>query len=177
MVRYAQASNDDHLEQILELQQQNLPKNLSADELKNEGFLTVEHSFSVLKEMNDECGHIIALDNEKVVAYALCMHPKFSESIEVLKPMFHEINLAIGGRQNYMVMGQICVAKSHRGQGVFRKLYETMKEKLPAGMDTTITEVDAKNQRSLNAHLAVGFTELKRYQGDDGKDWVLIVLK
>ncbi|MEX0363472.1 MAG: N-acetyltransferase, partial [Allomuricauda sp.] len=64
MVRYTQASSDNHLEQILELQQQNLPKNLSAEELKNEGFLTVEHSFSVLKEMNDECGHIIALDNE-----------------------------------------------------------------------------------------------------------------
>lgn len=51
-----------------------------------------------------------------------------------------------------------------------------MKEKLPAGMDTIITEVDAKNQRSLNAHLAIGFSELKRYRGDDGKDWVLIVL-
>ncbi|TMU55362.1 GNAT family N-acetyltransferase [Flagellimonas algicola] len=176
MVRYTQATSDGHLEQILELQQRNLPKNISAEELKNEGFLTVEHSFSILKEMNEECGHIIALDHEKVVAYALCMHPKFSESITVLKPMFHEINLAISGRQNYMVMGQICVDKNYRGKGVFRKLYETMQAKLPEGMDTIITEVDAKNQRSLNAHLAIGFTELKRYQGDDGKDWVLIVL-
>ena len=176
MLRYKQASSQSELEQILALQQKNLPKNLAPEEKEVEGFLTVEHSWSILKEMNDECGHIIAVDNEKVVAYALCMHPKFSESIEMLTPMFHEINLAIGGRQNYMVMGQICIAKSHRGQGVFRKLYETMKEKLPAGMDTIITQVDAKNQRSLSAHLAIGFTELKRYQGDDGKDWVLIVL-
>nr|WP_299386972.1 GNAT family N-acetyltransferase [Allomuricauda sp.] len=177
MLRYKQASNPSELEQILALQHGNLPKNLSEEEQSTDGFLTVEHSYTILKEMNDECGHIIALDNEKVVAYALCMHPKFSESIEVLKPMFQEINLAINGRQNYMVMGQICVAKSHRGQGVFRKLYETMKDKLPAGMDTIITEVDARNQRSLNAHKAVGFTILKRYTDENGKQWALIQLQ
>ena len=135
----------------------------------------MEHSLDILKEMNDECGHIIALSNEKVVAYALCMHPKFAESIEILKPMFHEIHQVIKGKSNYMVMGQICVAKSYRGQGVFRNLYKTMKERLPTGIDTIITEVDAKNKRSVKAHRAVGFTELKRYSSS-GKDWILITL-
>lgn len=176
MIRFTQASTTNQLEQILWLQQQNLPKNLTPAQIESEGFLTVEHSLSVLKEMNNECGHIIALENEEVVAYALCMHPKFAESIEVLKPMFHEINQVVQGKNNYMVMGQICVAKSYRGQGLFGRLYETMKEKLPAGFDTIITEVDAKNQRSLHAHKAVGFTELKKYSSD-GKDWSLITLK
>lgn len=176
MIRYTQASSIDHLEQILLLQRQNLPKNLIEGEKEREGFLTVEHSLEVLKAMNDECRHVIALENKKVVAYALCMHPKFAESIEVLKPMFYEINKVIEGKNNYMVMGQICVAKPHRGQGVFRRLYETMKEKLPEGFDAIITEVDAKNQRSIHAHRAVGFTELKRYQSE-GKDWSLITLK
>ncbi|WP_136466646.1 GNAT family N-acetyltransferase [Flagellimonas onchidii] len=175
MIRYTQASTIDHLEQILDLQQQNLPKNLTVKEKELEGFLTVEHSFSILKEMNDECGHIIALDDEKVVAYALCMHPKFAESIKVLKPMFHEINNVVRDKGNYMVMGQICVAKSHRGKGLFRSLYKTMKEKLPNGFDTIITEVDAHNKRSLRAHRAIGFKELKRYYSDE-KEWVLIVL-
>ncbi|MGX1928381.1 N-acetyltransferase family protein [Flagellimonas sp. 2504JD4-2] len=176
MIHFTQATTIDHLEQILELQQQNLPKNLTAKEKEREGFLTVEHSLSILKEMNDECGHIIALDEEKVVAYALCMHPKFAESIEVLKPMFHEINKVVKNNGNYMVMGQICVAKTHRGKGLFRRLYKTMKEKLPRGFDSIITEVDAKNQRSVNAHKAVGFSELKKYSSD-GKDWLLITLK
>ncbi|WP_420320630.1 GNAT family N-acetyltransferase [Flagellimonas sp.] len=175
MIHYAQASTLNHLEQILELQQQNLYKNLTAKEKELEGFLTVEHTLSILKEMNDACGHIIALDNEKVVAYALCMHPMFAESIEVLKPMFHEINKVVKDKGNYMVMGQICIAKSHRGRGIFRRLYKTMKEKLPPGFDTIITEVDTKNQRSVNAHKAVGFTELKKYSSD-GKDWLLISL-
>ena len=175
MIHYIQASTIDHLEQILLLQQQNLLKSLTDKEKELEGFLTVEHSLEILKEMNDECGHIIALENEKVVGYALCMHPRFAESIEVLKPMFHEINKVVKGKSNYMVMGQICVAKSHRGQGVFRRLYETMMEKLPTGFDTIITEVDAKNQRSLNAHKAIGFTELNRYFASE-KEWNIIVL-
>ncbi|MCL6267483.1 GNAT family N-acetyltransferase [Flagellimonas myxillae] len=177
MIRCTQASTRTQLEQILELQRQNLPKNLTEEERHKEGFLTVEHSYEILKEMNEVCGHIIALDSDKVVAYALCMHPKFAESIEVLKPMFHEINKVVQGKHNYMVMGQICVAKSHRGQGVFRRLYNTMKERLPQGIDTIITEVDGKNQRSINAHAAIGFTELKRYMGEQGKEWVLIQLQ
>jgi len=175
MIRYVQASTIDHLEQILQLQQQNLPKSLSRNEREQEGFLTVEHSLGVLSEMNEECGHIIALEDNKIVAYALCMHPKFAESIEVLKPMFHEINNVVKDKSNYMVMGQVCVAKTYRRKGVFRRLYEAMKEKLPSGIDTIITEVDANNKRSLMAHRAIGFQELKRYNAN-GKEWVLIVL-
>ncbi len=176
MIQYGQACTLDQLQQILLLQQRNLPKNLSTKEIEREGFLTVEHSLAVLKEMNDECGHIIAQENGKVIAYAICMHPKFADSIAVLRPMFREINKVVKRKLDYMVMGQICVAKSHRGRGVFRRLYKTMGESLPIGFNSIITEVDAKNLRSLDAHKAIGFTELKRYTAD-GKEWVLITLK
>ncbi len=36
--------------------------------------------------------------------------------------------------------------------------------------DTIITEVDAKNTRSLQAHYAVGFQVLKTYRSA-GQDW------
>ena len=176
MILYKQVSTDEELEQILALQQKNLPKNLSNAQMAKDGFLTVEHSYDILKEMNDVCPHIIAVENGQVIGYALCMHPKFAESIDILKPMFYEINKAIQGKTNYMVMGQICVAVSHRGMGLFRQLYVTMKSKLPPGFDSIITEVDAKNHRSMRAHQAIGFAELKRYHSD-GKEWSLIVLK
>ncbi|MEZ4809593.1 MAG: GNAT family N-acetyltransferase [Allomuricauda sp.] len=175
MIRYKQASTQGELEQILLLQQENLIKSLPAQEREKEGFLTVEHNLELLKEMNDECGHIIAVDNDRVVGYALCMHPKFGESIELLKPMFVEINKIVQGKSNYMVMGQICVAKEYRGKGVFRNLYLAMKNRLPEGFDHIITEVDGKNKRSLSAHLAIGFKELKTYVAD-GREWKLIVL-
>ena len=176
MVVYKQAESLKELEQILDLQQRNLPKNISQEESTKEGFVTVEHTLDLLKSMNDVCGHIIAVDDGQVVGYALCMHPQFANDIEVLRPMFQEIDKTIKGQVNYMAMGQICVAKSHRGQGVFRKLYQTMQEKLPEGFDTIITEVDGKNKRSLAAHTAIGFTTLTIYHSD-GKEWHIIMLK
>lgn len=176
MVSYKQASTLEELEQILALQQENLPKNISAEESAKEGFVTVEHTLEQLKAMNDECGHIIAVENDAVVAYALCMHPKFDDTVEVLRPMFVEIDEIRGNRMDYMAMGQICVAKSHRGKGIFRNLYLTMKEKLPTGFDTIITEVDGQNKRSLAAHSAIGFETLKVYWSG-GREWYLIGLK
>ncbi|RPG30057.1 MAG: GNAT family N-acetyltransferase [Muricauda sp. TMED12] len=176
MVVYKQADTLQELEQILDLQQRNLPKNISQEESTKEGFVTVEHTMDVLQAMNEVCGHIIAVDEDQIVGYALCMHPKFAEDIEVLRPMFHEIDKALEGKVNYMAMGQICVAKTHRGQGIFRKLYQTMKEKLPKGFDMIITEVDGKNPRSLAAHAAIGFKTLAIYHSD-GKEWHLVALK
>jgi ribosomal protein S18 acetylase RimI-like enzyme len=175
MMVYKQAETVKELEQILDLQQRNLIKNISQEEREKEGFVTVEHSLDVLKAMNDMCGHFIAVDEQEVVGYALCMHPKFADAIEVLRPMFHEIDKVIGGKDDYMVMGQICVAKGHRGQGVFRKLYQTMKEQLPNGFDQIITEVDAKNKRSLAAHKSVGFKPLTIYRSSE-REWCVLIL-
>ncbi|MDC6365378.1 MULTISPECIES: GNAT family N-acetyltransferase [Flavobacteriaceae] len=177
MLSYKQASTKNELEQILALQQVNLFKSLSSKEREKEGFLTVEHNLDTLTAMNKECGHIIALQNNHVVGYALCMHPKFSDSIEVLKPMFAEINKVIkGSKSNYMVMGQVCIAKSHRGLGVFRNLYHTMKNCLPEGFDKIITEVDTNNIRSMNAHKAIGFKELSQHRVNE-TIWSIIALQ
>ena len=39
------------------------------------------------------------------------MHPKFSNEIDILKPMFKEINSVVPHDEKYMVMGQICIDK------------------------------------------------------------------
>jgi hypothetical protein len=173
MLSYKQADSDLELRQILNLQQANLPRNLAAEEIKREGFVTAEHSFKLLKSMNEACKHTIV--KGVVVGYALSMHPSFSNTIAVLKPMFDEINNLLPQSKNYIVMGQICIAKTYRGKGIFRGLYESMKKFIPNNFTKIITEVDAKNIRSLNAHKAVGFIELKRYWAGD-KEWYLVVL-
>lgn len=185
MFTYTHATSDEELHQILQLQQQNLPESVSETIQKKEGFVTVRHDFELLKAMHKKCPHTVAKDGEKVVGYALSMHPDFGKDIVVLRPMFEEINRYYSSIEaaekllkhgNFIVMGQICIAKAYRKQGIFRKLYEYMQSNLPAHCKTIITEVDAKNKRSLNAHYAVGFEELKTYESD-GKAWVLIWLK
>lgn len=176
MVTYKRATDASELKQIRELQQRNLFARISVEEQHKEGFLTVSHSLELLRKMNAVCPHIIAIANNKVVGYTLCMHPKFSNEIEILKPMFLEIETVIPKIENYIIMGQVCVAKNYREKGVFRKLYQTMSDSLKPEFDAIITEVDAKNVRSLKAHYAVGFKLLKSHFSR-GQDWELIILK
>lgn len=86
---------------------------------------------------------------------------KFALEIEVLKPMFKEMSLVLPKNTAFMVMGQICIDTTYRKKGVFRKLYEAMETAVRPEFNSIITEVDAKNTRSLNAHYAIGFKDLK----------------
>lgn len=175
MILYPQAQTKAEINEILTLQSQNLPKNLGPLEIQKEGFLTVEHNFDLLWEMNTSFPHTLAKEHGKVVGYALSMTPKFALDIPVLKSMFEEIEKVFKGGE-YIVMGQICVAKTHRGQGVFRGLYKNMQTYTRDTFGSIITEVDIKNIRSMNAHKAIGFKELSRYAADE-KVWSLIQLK
>lgn len=64
----------------------------------------------------------------------------------------------------------------YRGKGIFKGLYNKMKDELQGKFNAIITEVDALNIRSSNAHKAIGFKELVKYESD-GQLWELIVLK
>ena len=176
MISYKTVSTQEELEQILALQRANLPTSLTSEEKNNEGFLTVHHDFDLLNRMNDCCPHIIAKDRAQVVGYTLCMHPKFSNEIEVLKSMFREMENKKKFFKSFIIMGQVCVDKSFRKQGLFRKLYNKMQEETKKEFDAIVTEVDATNKRSLKAHYAIGFKKLSQYKGD-GRDWELIYLK
>ena len=171
---YTTATTNEELIQILSLQQMNLKSSVSSDEMEKEGFVTVHHTLDVLTRMNNACPHIIAKDGDKVVGYALSMTDDFKDEISVLRPMFTELdNVNI---QNFITMGQICVAKTHRKMGIFRGLYNAMKIASYPKYDAIITEVDATNSRSLGAHYAVGFEKICTYSSL-GQDWELISLK
>ncbi|MFD1161635.1 GNAT family N-acetyltransferase [Hwangdonia seohaensis] len=177
-ITYHRASTAEDLHQILNLQKKNLYDAISKDSKEKEGFLTVKHDFELLKKMNDACPHFIAKYNAKVVGYALSMVREFRDQIPVLIPMFTEIDKAINEQNpplNYMVMGQVCVDKEARGQGVFRGLYQYMAQELKHKFDAIITEVDIKNKRSSYAHKAIGFKVLKNYTSN-GQFWEIISL-
>lgn len=185
MISLTTVSSRKELLQILTLQKQNLPQAVSETERLSEGFVTVHHTYSLLENMNAVQPHIIAKYRDDVIGYALCMHPKFGDDIDILKPMFVEIDIAISSREtrslfsqltadNFIVMGQVCIHKRYRKQGIFRQLYNHMKLKTQEKYAYIITEVDAKNARSLHAHYAVGFKDLKTYQAL-GQEWKLII--
>lgn len=171
-IQYTRASSVNELLQILELQKNNSLSTVNSFEQENEGFVTVSHSLEVLKQMNDACPHIIAKDGDLVVGYALVMLQKFRDKISVLSAMFETATELLGDKK-YLAMGQVCVSKQYRKQGVFRGMYQFYKEELQNDFDCLLTEVASSNHRSLNAHLSVGFKILKT-QTTDGVSWELI---
>ncbi|AUP79165.1 GNAT family N-acetyltransferase [Flavivirga eckloniae] len=177
---YKRAETDEELQQILDLQQVNIKSSLSNDTMKSEGFVSVTHTLDVLKRMNEACPHIIVKHKGKVVGYALCMLNAFRNDVPALKPMFEYMDGIIRSKNlselRYLIMGQICIDKEYRKQGVFRNLYRCYREELSPNFDAVITEVNSKNIRSSKAHHAIGFEPLDVHT-EAGEDWELIIWK
>ena len=179
MISFHKANNTTDLEQILSLQAANRPENISSSELQEQGFVTVRHNLSLLQAMNNPFSHIIAKEQEKLIAYALVMLKKFKNQIPVLIPMFDQIDhLEHKGQPlaaiDYFVIGQICIAKGYRGQGVFYGLYEKMKQEMQPIFPLVITEVSVRNPRSLKAHEKAGFETILGYATEDGEKWEIL---
>lgn len=176
---YRRAAGDRELEQILALQARNVEEALRPDEVAAEGFVTVRHDLDLLRDMNRAEAHVVALDGERVVGYALVMLPAFRERLPILEPMFERLaRLEHRGRPvdacRIFVMGQVCVDREYRGRGVLDGMYGAMRALYSDRYDLVVTEVARRNARSRRAHARVGFELLERYRDPSGEEWDLI---
>lgn len=177
---YRQTRDEGHLREILALQSKNLEQAISNEVLEKEGYVTVHHNLKLLQELAEPHGHTVALINGVVVGYALVMTREFADRIPVLKSMFkqfencHWAGVKLG-QIDLHVMGQICVDSSHRGSGLFRGLYDHQRTALKGASQVIITEVAERNQRSLQAHLAIGFESIQEFS-DENELWHIIGL-
>jgi ribosomal protein S18 acetylase RimI-like enzyme len=182
MIVYTTSQDDHDLKGILTLQKNNLARNLSREEVQSQGFVTVLHRLEDLQKMNAIEQHIIAKENDNVVAYLLAMTEKSKFDIPVLVPMFELFeSIAYKSKKlsqyNYMVVGQVCVDKKYRGQGVLDKCYDHYINRFRRKYDFAVTEIATSNQRSLNAHKRVGFKNIHEYVAPDGERWAIVVLE
>ena len=182
MIVYTTAQDDNDLKGILSLQKANLAKNLQQTEIDSQGFVTVLHRMEDLQKMNGLEQHVIAKDNDRVVAYLLAMTEDSKYDIPVLVPMFElfeniEYKNKPLSQYNYMVVGQVCVDKKYRGQGVLDKCYDHYIDRFRARYDFAVTEIAISNQRSLNAHKRIGFKAIHEYTAPDGENWAIVLLE
>lgn len=181
MVLFQAAQSEQELADILALQSVNLAGNISEEEALEQGFLTIEHDLELLREMNNPYGHTIAKDGDTLAGFALTMTPDFRHRLPILVSLFELLDSRIWNGQvlgdiSYVLMGQVCVAKAYRGQGVFVGLYRNMQQRMAPFFELIVTEISARNTRSLRAHAKVGFVEIHRYTAPDGKPWVVVLL-
>ena len=173
--------SEDDLRGILALQQKNLKKNLTPEQIQSQGFLTVEHKLSVLKAMNDAQPSIIVKVGNRVVAYCLAMLPQFRNDVPELIALFDTIDEIDYESQTlkdfkYVVMGQVCVGEGYRGMGFFDGMYQKLREELSAKFELCVTDISTNNTRSLKAHARVGFIPVKDFNDAIlGEVWRVVV--
>lgn len=179
-IRVELANGASDLDGILALQQANLPGSLSEDELRREGFVTVAHTRELLERMHAIAPSVVVRRADEVVGYALTMPVECRDFIPVLGPMFRLFDtLSYDGSPlastPFYVMGQICIAKAWRGEGLFDAMYAAHRTHFSARYRLLLTEVSQRNGRSLRAHARIGFHTLTSYR-DATDDWAVIAL-
>lgn len=180
-VTYGVAAGNDDIRQIMDLQRANKEESISAKEAKEHGFVTISHDFDILKSMCEGAPQIVAKTADGViVGYALVMPPSFDDKI----PLLYSINQRMGtieyrgkvaSDRSYFVMGQVCISKDYRGQGIFDGLYQKMKADLSGMFDCVVTAVAVRNTRSRRAHGRVGFETIQLFSTPGIEDWDLIL--
>jgi ribosomal protein S18 acetylase RimI-like enzyme len=178
MLQACLVTDIDELAQILSLQEQNLPGNISKDEMQSQGFVTLRHDLQTLQQMHALSPSVIIKDSNEIVAYALTMLPECRVLVPHLEPMFDLLDgLNWNSRPlstlHFYVMGQICVAKAYRGRGLVQMLYQHHKKIFQSKFDLFVTEISTRNLRSLRAHEKIGFKTIHTHR-DQLDEWVVV---
>ena len=160
------AESDRDLEGILALQR-------ASRAPTKDGFVTVEHTLDILRAMHALMPSVVARDvSGTVVAYALSMPRETRALLPILEPMFVKIE-ALPIAPRWYVMGQVAVAPSARGTGVFDAMYAEHRARYADRFDEIVTEVSLRNGRSLRAHQRVGFRTILEFE-DATDQWAII---
>jgi hypothetical protein len=132
MIRMTTAESREALQKILDLQARNLAAHLSRAEAADQGFVTVHHDLALLERLCGPYRHVVAMDGDRLIGYALVMLKDFAGAIPIIVPLFEQLErLTVGGRR-------------------------------------------LANQRSLHAHLKVGFQVALQYRSPDDEQWEIV---
>jgi GNAT superfamily N-acetyltransferase len=167
------------LEGIKALQTANLKRSLSLEEISAQGFVSAEYTLEFLERMHAAGPSIIAVDGDAIVGYALVANASICADHDLLGDMVNVIDrTSYDGRllkgTRFVVMGQLCVARSHRGTGLVKRMYEHYRQTLAGQFDYLVTDIARDNPGSLSAHLKAGFKVIStlRYAG---VEWDLVL--
>lgn len=181
MITYTPAKSQHDLEAILTLQRQNLRQFLTEEERNDQGFLTASYSLDFLNDMHQASAHIVARDGDKVVGYTLGLTPEFLP----LDPVFASYLQAIQTMDwkgkpmleySPLIVGQLCVDKNYRGQGLVDGLYQACRAYHAGSFDFLLSDVSSLNPRSFRAHQRVGFQPIAEFpDAFTGETWHILL--
>jgi L-amino acid N-acyltransferase YncA len=161
-VEITRASSDEDIQGIYKLHRDNLLTNLTAEEKETEGFVTAVYDMSKLWSMHTLAPAVIARDGSRVVGYVLAAPKSYRGQHQLLDQLMDAVDKleyknACLAQEEYVLCGQLCVAKGYRGQGIVQRMYQFFNDEFRGQYSYCITDVASTNPRSLKAHLKSGF--------------------
>lgn len=162
MVVITQVKTEEELNKLKALQNANLRKLIGEEEAMKEGFVTSEYSIELLQKMHQSHASIIAKEGDEVVGYVIVTDKTVIGEHEEIDHLFNTVdNLSFNEKLlkevSYILVGQLCVGKTHRGQGLVQSMYNYYKENFSTQYQYLVTDISQANPRSIKAHKKTGF--------------------
>jgi GNAT superfamily N-acetyltransferase len=142
---------------ILALQSANYAGNLSTREAE-QGFLSAEFTPAQLTAIAGNLGIFVARENGRVIGY-LCAHEVTLAPLPpVVEAMLRCARTALCGESalagaRLFVYGPVCIARSHRGRGLARRLLGALQARVAGRYEFGVTLVASANPHSLAVHV------------------------
>ncbi|MGY8913684.1 MAG: GNAT family acetyltransferase [Flavobacteriales bacterium] len=149
--------NSSDISGVLELQGQNLYKNLCKDELKN-GFVTTPFTKEQIEKIIVQKGLFVCLNElGSIIAYVFAGSWDYFSQWEIFNVMTSRFpQLSFGDipvtTTNSFQYGPICIQKKYRGQGIINRIFETMRLEFVDKYPVSITFINKINLISERAH-------------------------
>lgn len=155
-------SDAEELTGIKALQMVNLKSRLDPASWTQQGFVTAEYPIELLQRMHEAEPSVIAKDGDQVIGYTLASTRAIHGGHPLLDDLFEQVDRhSYRGYPlkdlQYLIMGQICVAKDYRGMGLVQRMYTCFRDAMSQKYACCVCDIDRANPRSLKAHMNTGF--------------------
>ncbi|HNZ63534.1 MAG TPA: GNAT family acetyltransferase [Bacillota bacterium] len=141
-----------------------------ADEDKPDGFVTTLFTSDQFRSLiEDENGLVIALDDDKVIGYAMAASWDYWSQWPLFRFMIDDLpHMSFRGTplntENSYQYGPICVEKAYRSTRVFPNLFEFSRREMNKRYPFLVTFINRVNGRSFRAHEKLALEIIKPFE-------------
>lgn len=153
-----------------------------AAEDKEDGFVTTPFERQQLVDLvQQESGLFIAVDNKKVVGYAMAaswhfwaVWPMYAHMIKELPDVIYK-GVALNVDNSYQY-GPICIDRAMRGTGLVNDLFFFAAKEMAKKYQMLVTFINKINQRSYHAHTRkLGLEVIREFEYNNNQYYELVL--
>lgn len=164
------SATKEHIDSVMDLQRKYHVDSINESEKQN-GFVTTLFSREQLEGLVErENGLSIAVENERVVAYAMAASWQYWSPWPLFEYMISQLssikyNGIVLDTENCYQYGPVCLDGSLRGTGLLEKIFRHSMETVGKRYEVLVTFINALNHRSFVAHTKkLGLETLKTFR-------------